>query len=337
MKKRFILSIIALGLVSWLAVMANGHASAQSNTNNSGQALEIGPPVISLSVDPGQTVSSKISIRNISNARLIVTGQINDFVAAGETGAPKLLLDPAESKNNPYSIIDWVSPMPSLDLQSKKVVELPITINVPENASPGGHYGIVRFTGVAPEMNGTGVALSASLGSLIMIRVSGDIKNNLSISDFYASQNGNKNWIFESAPLVINERIQNSGNTHEQPSGQVVITDMFGNNLATLGVNAISPPGNVLPGSTRLFSENLDSTVIGNKMLFGPYTVKLNVKYGNNKTITSSMTFWVIPFKLIAAVIITIITLFFVLRLGLRRYNKHIISKATGTHHKKTK
>jgi preprotein translocase subunit SecG len=46
------------------------------------------------------------------------------------------------------------------------------------------------------------------------------------------------------------------------------------------------------------------------------------------------MTFWVIPYKLIAAIIIILVALFFALRFGLRNYNKRIIAKANGTHHK---
>jgi len=337
MKKRTILTAIISGMLLCL-VGTNIVAAQQASDNNHGQALEIAPPLITLNIDPGQTITTKINIRNISGGSLIVTGQINDFVAAGEDGTPKILMDETNTSSNPYSIVDWVSPIPELDLKSKQMESLPVTITVPKSASPGGHYGIVRFTGTPPELKGTGMSLSASLGSLIMLKVSGDIKDSLSLSDFYTSQNGQQNSFFESAPLVFNEKIQNTGNMHEQPTGLVTVTDMFGKNVAKLGVNATAPQGNVLPGSTRLFTQALDSTVIGSKMLFGRYTAVLSVKYGDKQpTITSTITFWVIPYKLIIAIIIVLIGIFFVLRYAIKNYNRHIISSAEKAKHKKQK
>ncbi len=340
MKKSTLFAAIAIGLVASLAGINASPVMAQSNTNNKGQALEIAPPVITLTADPGQTITTNISVRNISGGELIVTGQINDFVAAGEDGTPKILMDETDASisSNPYSIINWISPMPQLDLISRQIASLPVTINVPKDAAPGGHYGVVRFTGVAPELKGTGVSLSASLGSLILVRVNGDVKENLSISEFFVSQNNTKKSLFEAAPLKFGERIENTGNLHEQPSGLVTVADMFGNKLATLGVNATAPQGNILPGSTRLFTQDLDSKVIGNKILFGLYTATLKLTYGNNQTITQTITFWVIPYTLIAIIIAVLIAAFIGLRYAIKRYNSYIRNQVLGIQKaKKTK
>jgi hypothetical protein len=112
--------------------------------NNSGQALEIAPPVIYLNVNPGQTTKTQIFLRDISSGELIVTGEADDFTAAGEDGTPKLLLGD-EAANNPYSMKSWVVTPTSLRLVPKEVKTMAITINVPANASPGGHYGIIRY------------------------------------------------------------------------------------------------------------------------------------------------------------------------------------------------
>lgn len=289
-----------------------------------------------MAVDPGQTFTTKINIRNISGGSLVISGQINDFLAAGEDGTPKIIEDEKNTEKNPYSIINWVSPMPELNLASKQMEELPVTVTVPKDAAPGGHYGVVRFTGTPPELEGTGMSLSASLGSLIILRVNGDVKEDLSLTDFYVSQNGNKGWFFESTPIVVSERITNNGNIHEQPTGTVTVTDMFGRRLSTLAVNQVTPPGNILPDSTRLFNQDLNSKATSNRILFGRYDAKLDLTYGDKK-ISKTITFWVIPYKLIAAIIIILVALFFILRFGLRNYNKRIIAKATGQPVKKHK
>ncbi|HET7629756.1 MAG TPA: hypothetical protein VFK03_00110, partial [Candidatus Saccharimonadales bacterium] len=99
-----------------------------------------------------------------------------------------------------------------------------------------------------------------------------------------------------------------------------------GHKVATLLINM--PKHYVLPGSTRKFTQSLDKSAIGDKMLFGRYTVKMEVNYGNNQRLVENTSFIVIPWRLIGGAIIALIVLFFVLRTLLRRYNQHIIKQA---------
>jgi hypothetical protein len=324
------IAVIGIGIYAPVALAATPPAKAAAPTpppvNNAGQALEIAPPVITLSADPGKVIKTQINLRDISSSNLLVKGQVNDFVAAGEDGTPKILLD--DTSNNPYSIKGWVASFPDLLMIPKQIRTLPVTITVPADASPGGHYGVVRFTATPPELKDTGVSLSASLGSLILINVSGDIKESMNVQEFTVSHNGKAGTLFESAPVSFTERLKNTGNTHEQPTGQVVITDMFGKKVGAVNVNL--PPRNVLPNSIRKFDQPLDSTVIGNKKLFGRYTADLKVDYGAKKqSTTASLTFWIIPYKLIGIIVAVLIIGFFILRFFIRRYNRSIINRAS--------
>jgi len=263
-----------------------------------------------------------------------VSSVVNDFTAYGEDGTPKIILD--ETEPNPYSLKGWVSYFPDLTLKSKEIKNLPVTITVPEDAAPGGYYGVVRFTATPPELKGTGVSLSASLGALILLRVNGDVKESLSIESFTASQAGKSGTLFESAPIQFIERLKNSGNIHEQPTGQIIINDMFNKKVAVLNVNLSL--NNILPQSIRKFDQPLDSTVIGNKMLFGKYTANLSIKYGaKGEVLTKSIEFWVIPYRLIGTIIVGIIVIFTGLYLVMKRYNRYIIGKANKTRTTKRK
>jgi hypothetical protein len=320
------LSILALLIGSFAPAM---FASAQANTN--GQALEIAPPVVNLTADPGQTIKTQISLRDVSKGKLVVKGQVNDFVASGEDGTPKILLE--DNDSNPYSLKKWISPLPELLLNPKQIENLPVTIKVPMNASPGGYYGVIRFTATPPELDGNGVSLSASLGALVLLKVNGNVKENLSIEEFSMNSPGKSGSLFESTPLQFVERIKNTGNMHEQPTGQITITDMFGKKVATVNINL--PPRNILPQSIRKFEQSLDSSVLGDKKLFGKYTAELRVTYGaNNQVVTSSKTFWVIPYTLIGIIILLVVGGFITLRILIKRYNRHIIKKAQKSHRK---
>lgn len=332
MKRRaYISGIAALCLPAFLAAFVASPAAAQAQQPNNGpppaQALEIAPPIITLSANPGQTVKHEISLRNISNTSLLVRGQVNDFVASGEDGTPKIIFD--ETEENPRSLKKWISPFANLTTTPRQIKKIPLAITVPANAAPGGYYAVVRFTGTPPELEDTGVSLSASVGSLVLLTVNGKAERKLAIEEFSVSKDGGKGSLFETAPVDFTLRLKNGGNIHEQPRGYAEITNMFGKKIAIVNFN--QPPRNILPGSVRKFDSSLNSSVIGNKILFGRYSANLKMTYGENgQTVNSSLTFWVIPYRLMAIAIATLIVGFIVLRFAIKRYNQSIIRKAQG-------
>lgn len=289
----------------------------QAGSTQQGQGLEISPPLIEFSTDPGQTVTANIKLRNITDSPLVARARIDDFVAQGEEGLPKLLLDAKEGEESPYSFKPWVSAIGARTIAPKQQVTVPVVITVPLDANPGGHYGVIRFTAAAPEVEDTGVSLSASIGSLVLINVSGDVVQSASIEEFFVSQNDKKGSFFEQSPLTFVERINNTGNVHVKPTGEVKVTNTFGKHVATLQVNEKN--GNVLPASIRRFEQTLTK-----KFLFGRYSAEANLFYGDNQTLNQKITFWVIPYKLIALAIgmVALLVVF------IRRYNSHIVKKA---------
>ncbi len=307
--------LLAIAAVTTISTLAVAPANAAAPTG-SGQALEIAPPVLNIRANPGEVVKTKISLRDVSTSPLVVRNQINDFVAAGEDGTPKLLLD-ADKDASPYSLKDWVQPLAELTIKPKEVNQLPVTIRVPKNAAPGGYYAVIRFTATPPGLDSTGVSLSASLGTLILLRVNGDAKEKVEVEQFSATKNNDVNWLFESAPITFLTRLKNSGNLHEQPTGQVAVKDMFGNSVANVNINLNR--NNILPGSIRKFEQPLDSSVIGDKFLFGRYTADLKLTYGSKgESLVASTSFWVIPYRLIGFA-------FILIRIGLSRYNERVI------------
>lgn len=306
-------------------------SAAPGDPQGGGQALEISPPVITVTANPGQTIRTQINLRDVSTATLIVTGEVNDFTASDdEDGSPKLLLDPGES--SPYSMKTWIRPLQELTLKPRQIQNLPVTIDVPRDAAPGGYFSVVRFTARAPELDGQGVSLSASLGALIFLRVNGDAAEKLSFVDFTTieQRTGIKKNLFESLPVTFLARLKNEGNVHLQPAGQVTVRNMFGKVVASVNVNL--PPRNILPGSVRRFEAPLDKAVMGKTQLFGRYKADIRIVYGDKKqVITESVTFWIIPWKLIMFGILGLIIAFLVLRKMIRNYNQAIIRRAQGT------
>ncbi|HVU59385.1 MAG TPA: hypothetical protein VHC98_00915 [Candidatus Saccharimonadales bacterium] len=329
MKKLHHILAVGFVLTSCGLLSCAPFAMAATTTSNpgSGQALEIAPPLITLTANPGQTLKTNIELRDVADTSLLVTNEINDFVANGEDGTPKILT--GDDSNNPYTLKAWVTPLQAITLQPHQIETLPVTISVPTTAAPGGHYGVIRFSGTPPNLKGQGVSLSASIGALVLLTVNGKLTEHMSVQEFSVNGgNGKAGSLFEATPLTFVVRLKNSGNVQEEPTGYATITDMFGKPVA--GVNINVPPRNVLPDSIRRFTGMLDKSVIGDKHLFGRYHAVLKMTYGttSKQTLTASVYFWVIPYRLIGIVVAALIIGFFLLAFLIKRYNRHIIARS---------
>lgn len=266
-----------------------------------GQAMTLSPTVIEKNVDPGQTITIDLKLRNDLKSDLIFTAQINDFTSSDkedEQGVPKIIFE--DSEPGPTSIRNFVQPIPDLLLKGKESKIIPITIKVPQNASPGAHYGIVRFTG-QPVDRSNQVDIAGSIGSIIFLNVSGDTKDGMKIEKYFTTDNnGRQTWLFGNSPIVINEWLKNTGNTVIAPTGRVEIFDFFNKKIGELPINGSldgkEKPKYVLPDTTRKFHQKFDKS-----WMIGPYTAKMIVSYGSpNVTFADqNLTFWVIPWWLI--------------------------------------
>lgn len=304
--------IAVLAVVIMLLLPSVNIALAQQ----SGQGLEISPPLIDQQVDPGQTINFEIRVRNITNQEVIATGELNDFEAKDELGLPNVILDP-NAEPSPYTFKPWVKDISDLRLAPGETKTAVIQVDVPQDASPGGHYGVVSFTAKPTDLDETGVALSAVIGTLVLLNVSGDVRIDAALESFALLQNGNEKSFFEYGPITFVERIKNNGNVHFKPTGELRITDTFGKEVAKFALN--EQGGNVLPASIRRFEQTLDK-----KNLFGRYKAQLSVTYADGKTLNETRTFWVVPYKIVAAVILGLILLILIIRLLTKRYKKHI-------------
>lgn len=327
--KRFFTTASLLAL-SLILVAQPALAVAQPAPQNSfGQALEIAPPVLNYTADPGEIINAQVSIRCVSTSTLIVTSEINDFTAdtKSEGGIPNINTD--TSNPSPNSLIPWVAPLPKMTLKPRQIENLPVKISIPRDTAPGGYYGAIRFTVAAPDMKDSGVSLAASLSALIMIRVKGEAKESMQMQEFYVSKDDKRGWFFDAIPVTFTERIKNDGNVFEQPRGNIIIKDLFGNITANVNFNLENRY--VLPNSVRKFDQPFDSAALGNRFMFGPYSAELTMKYGNDRTVTSKASFWIFPWKLILAALILLIVLVLVVRMMFQRYTDRVVGKSRGS------
>jgi hypothetical protein len=203
-------------------------------------------------------------------------------------------------------------------------VDLPVTITVSGDASAGGYYGAVRV--VPKNAVDKNITLAASVGTLFLVQVPGDLTEELHLKELTAAKNGsNGRFFINSGAISVVTRLQNTGNIHVKPFGKIQISKA-GKIVQTIEFNNTDPKANVLPNSTRKFVNNLE-----NQNWLGKYSISANLGYGTSGgLITGKATFWVIPLWMIIAALTTLAVLIIGIYLLYRRYinnkTKHRVS-----------
>lgn len=321
MRKRLLkltVALIGLGtLLSFGQVFA-----ADSDVNG----VIISPPLTEKQADPGSLYSGTVKVTNPNaNADLAITVSTEDFTAKGEDGQ-QTFIDPAEN-NSSYSLAKWLTiSEKSFTLKANESKTVNYTINVPQVASPGGHYGVIFFSPTlasGAQANSNSVLAIPKVGALILFTVPGAITYNGKISSFETGKKSGDTFaakkIFINSNNVIDylTKFQNSSTNHVKPLGDLIIKNMFGKEVSKLKVN--DKEGNVLPDSVRKF-ENQSEIKHG----FGLYNASVTLAYGDNKNATATLTFWIVPWKETAGAVVIIIILIWVFRnISWKRKNKN--------------
>ena len=247
------------------------------------EGLRISPLTFEMSANPGDTISNVIEIYNTENEEAVVHIQAQDFVPLGEGGQVVV----TDEINETFSLAKWMIIAPQeLILGPLERAAVTFTIQIPQNAEPGGHYGTVLAT-ISGQPGGGVAAISQKIGSLLLLQVAGAVQEQMWIKSLEVPE------FFEHGPITFATRLENVGTVHLKPYGFITITDIFGRKTASLSVDA----KNVLPNSIRKIE-----TVWKDEFLFGRYTATLTAIYGSqNEPLSYVTTFWVIPWKQTAA------------------------------------
>lgn len=250
--------------------------------------LSISPVTFELTANPGDVLTNKLRIYNPTNSSIIIEMEAEDFTARGELGEVVV----ASAENETYSLAEWVSVEPkNFTVGPKEQKFIDFIITVPENAEPGGKYGSVLATikgSIGEEI--TGATVAQKVGTLVLLTVAGEVKEQVSVKEFSAPN------FLEKGPVNFNIRFENTGTVHVRPRGFVSITDWRDKKV----IDIEFPQKNVIPGAIR----KVDA-VFEKEWLFGKYTATLVGSYGNtnNPFTPVVLVFWVVPWKLISEIL----------------------------------
>jgi hypothetical protein len=306
-------------------------AFAQStNINNSSQGLnvEISPLPIDIETKPGVPVSSNLRIRNSGSVSEKLKLSLKTFAAEGQDGQVTLK-DP--SPNNDF--IKWVSfDKATFDAPPGQWQTIKMTISPPKNAAFGYYYA-VQVELASPPKNQPGTAkLQGAVAIFVLLNVKAPgASRKIEVTSFSADHN-----TYEFLPAIFSVRVNNSGNVHAAPHGNIFIK-RGSHQVASIPINLTE--GQVLPNSNRVYSASWndgfpayvnitddngqpikdakgqvkrqlkwDFSKISH-LRFGHYTASLVMVYNNGQSdvpITGTLSFWVIPWRLIGLVVLLV-------------------------------
>jgi len=303
-------SLAAFTLVAVIVPSQVAHAQSQTNTPqgavNSGNGMRVAPVRSDLTIKPGTSQTVDVYVQNITSAPAQLKGVINDFVASDdESGKPRVLLDGNDAPS--HGLRRYVDKINDFTLQPQEQKIIKVKVSMPADAAGGGYYGAVRFLPTSAN-NSKNVSLSASVGSLILVTVPGDVKEQMNVEGFNVVKGDSQkasSLFTNGSDLKAVFRVKNSGNTQEAPFGKMNLKKS-GKIVSTIELNNEEPRASVLPDSIRRFTTPISSKE--KPLGFGKYTVEGNFGYGANGQLLSVKTsFYVIPMAMLITGIVVIL------------------------------
>lgn len=330
--KRRVITNISVVMVAAVALAGLFGSQSFAQTNNSTNVLKISPVRSDIEVKPGETKVVPTNVTNLTKAPITVRAIQNDFISGDERGTPALILD--ASKFAPtHSLKRFMKPLSDVTIPANKSVTINVTITVPKGTQAGGYFGAIRFAPTSPESGGQ-VNLSASVASLILLTVPGDIVEKVNLTSFDIQQGGSSAAYFQSSnDLHASFRFENKGGAQVGPIGKVSVKE--GDKVIyEVDFNNKTPRDVILPDGARRWDVPLKE--IGS---FGNYSVSATFTYGKkNQTIEVTKSFWVVPQGIIFAAVggtLALIGLIVGIWLFLRSYKRRILNSHGGRSHRR--
>lgn len=294
--------LIAALAVVMVAVNTGAHLTAQAPA---GSGLSISPTRTELRIDAGGTDVVKVNLRNVTNSDIVAKAFVNDFESDNETGEPRIIID--DTKQSATSVRPFLKNVTDIELKKDESKSFDVAVEIPGDASPGAYYGIIRYAAIPVGAAATPgqVSLTASVSTIVLIEVPGDIRQQIQVQEVQAYRKGIAGTFFSSKPEETGVRVRNQGNGFVKPFGTVSITNPFGKQAQQYELNNSDPRSNVLPNSSRVFKNNLEGVSTP-----GRYVITANVSFGNGgEVLTVRHAFWYIPawFMLILLIFILLV------------------------------
>lgn len=299
-------------LLSFIPLVTHGQGST---------GIGIKPATIEETVDPGETKTYSVEFTNLTPNQQVFYLFTRDIVAVADGGTP-IFAEEGQEKTG-FEITEWITlGANELDMAGGESQTVEVVVNVPENATPGSHFGAVFATLTPPRMRQSGAAVGYEVANIISLRVAGDAVENAQIRSFSTD-----NYIHGESIVDFRARIENKGTVLVRPTGPLEVYNMFGKRVALLNFN--ESKAGIFPFTTREFTLRWEDEGPG----FGRYQAILSLVYGDQgrkTTISSTLSFWVLPMSIIGPALGVLAVLLLASYIAVKLYIRRSMAAMTG-------
>ena len=247
--------------------------------------LSVAPEIFELKVKRGEELSKKIKMLNQSGVPIPIEATVTNFGADENSGTITFFAEPGkrvgEEDDISFNPRKWINiENPNFILDSKETEVVDLSIKIPENAEPGGHYAVILFEPKLPSFYfepGAALKTIPKIGVLILFSVEVEgVKRTekplvvsefiipekfrlQKLEDFLANISGlfqkaqaeNRELfsIVEKSELPFSLGIKNEDIVHIKPEGKLLIINSRGKIVGETEIKETT----VLPGRTRKF------------------------------------------------------------------------------------
>jgi len=166
-----------------------------------------GRPKFTYTVKPGEQLTDGIDVNNTGPKKITLKLYAADGFTTDAGGFDILTPDKKST-----GVGSWVKPaVASVTVPSHRQVQIPFTLTVPDNATPGDHVGGIVTVLDQKDPSGSGTVIHRRVGLRIETRVSGEVRSQLTVENLkldYAGRNP-----FGSGHATIHYTVHNTGNT----------------------------------------------------------------------------------------------------------------------------
>ena len=206
---------IALGLLAALVFV--GSVSPLAYAAN--ESITLSPTSKRYQVSAGGSISDELIILNDGDVAYDFTVYTTPYSVNPTTYDPDFATEKINA--DAYSWVSFTKSKYSAGVRD--TIKIPFTVQVPANASPGGHYGVI-FAEVQPAQGeDSTIARKKRVGMILQITVNGDVKLAGSVKDISTG------WFQNQAPVTSKVSVENTGNTDFDVDTKYEIFDVLGN------------------------------------------------------------------------------------------------------------
>ncbi len=286
--------------------------------------LNIGtaPASEKLTLQPGEKYEGEIVVWNLSERTTTYDIFIRGFRQIENQPGTAIMFTEEEEQRALYSAAPWVTvSKQKVDLIPNRNEKIFYEINVPEDATKGEYTVIIAFVSedLQQQLGTTAAFTSLSSGTPILVKVGQDFAENAELLQF----DTDRDW-YEEPNVKFLTRVNNLGDTHITPVGEIVLTNMFDQEVGKIIFNESGQ--SILRDNSANYETLWDYGSFlskDNKIILGPIKADLIIMYRNFQPgfapLTATTSFWIIPWKYILLLLLIIITTVVVLRMRKRK------------------